>query len=82
MLDKKHKLPISIPKGDCEMIKTTLKRRKYVSGAEKIHTSVYLLPRQRTHVEFLMKARGTSMNEVICSLIDESMKRFKLGKIL
>jgi hypothetical protein len=62
-------------------MKTTLKRRQYVSGAEKIHTSVYLLPRHRAHVMFLMKARGTSMNEAICALIDESIKRFKLGKI-
>jgi macrodomain Ter protein organizer (MatP/YcbG family) len=61
-------------------MQTILKRRRYVSGAEKIHTSVYLLPRHRAHLEFLMRARGCSMNDAICSMIDESIKKFKTDR--
>lgn len=60
------------------MIKQSLKRRKYMSGAEKIHTSVYLLPRHRAHLELLMRARGCSMNSCICSLIDQSIRNFRV----
>jgi hypothetical protein len=59
-------------------MKNTLKRRKYIAGAEKIHTSVYLLPRHRAHIELLMRARGESMTDCICFLIDQSIKNFRL----
>jgi hypothetical protein len=62
------------------MLSRTLKRRQYVKGAEKIHTSIYLLPRHRSHLEFLMQARGTSMNDCVCYLIDQSIKSFNLKR--
>jgi len=55
-----------------------LKRRKYIEGADRFHTSVYLLPRHRNHLEFLMRSRGASMNDCICNLIDQSIKSYKL----
>ena len=51
------------------------RRRKYVSGAEKIHTSIYLLPRHRAHIERLMRSRGKTMNECICDMIDQSIRK-------
>jgi macrodomain Ter protein organizer (MatP/YcbG family) len=62
-------------------MKNTLKRRKYISGAEKIHTSIYLLPRHRSHLEFLMRARGTTMNDCICFLIDQSIRSYQTRKL-
>lgn len=58
-------------------MKEVLKRRRYVSSSDKIHTSIYLLPRHRAHIEFLMKASGQSMTDVICKLIDNSIKQYK-----
>ena len=62
------------------MLSRQLKRRKYVKGADKIHTSIYLLPRHRAHLEFLMQARGASMNDCVCYLIDQSIKSFNLKR--
>lgn len=59
-------------------MKDSLKRRKYITGANKIHTSIYLLPRHRAHLEFLMHARGQSMTDCLCDLIEQSIKSFKI----
>lgn len=62
-------------------LKRILNRRKYISGAKKFHTSIYLLPRHISHLEFLMQARGTSMNDCICFMIDQSIRKFNMNKV-
>lgn len=61
-------------------MKHALKRRKYITGAEKIHTSIYLLPRHHTHLQFLMNVNGWSMTNVVAHLIEKSIKLYKTGK--
>jgi len=61
-------------------MKRQLKRRKYISGAEKIPTTIYLLPRHRGHLQFLMQATGLSMSACICNLIDQSLKTYRPTK--
>lgn len=51
--------------------------RHAIKKPKKIHTSIYLLPRHRKHLEFLINARGTSMTEVIAFLIDQSIRSYK-----
>ncbi len=58
------------------MLKEQLKRRRYITGTEKIHTSIYLLPRHREFIKFIMKTTGTSMTDVICNLIDKAIKEY------
>lgn len=58
----------------------TLTRRHAIKKPEKWRTTIYLLPRHKTHLQFLVDARGTSMTEVICWLIDQSARTMSRGK--
>jgi len=64
------------------MLRQQAKRRKYVTGTDKIATTIYILPRHRKHIEFLMHATGTSMTDCICRLIDQSIKSYTVKRVI
>jgi len=51
-------------------------RKKRIKGLPKKHTSLYLMPRHETHLEFLMTSYGKTMNGCICDLIDSSIREY------
>lgn len=60
------------------MLNKVLSRRKYINGAEKMHTSIYLIPRHRAHLELLMQSHGKSMNACIAELIESSIRSYRV----
>jgi hypothetical protein len=60
------------------MLKSLQRRNRSFIKPHKLHTSVYLLPRHVAHLQFLMNATGQSMNHCICSMIDQSIRSYKI----
>lgn len=60
------------------MLKSLQRRHQSFIKPSKLHTSVYLLPRHVAHLQFLMNATGQSMNQCVCSMIDQSIRTYKI----